>query len=191
MVQDLYILMITAAVVSILFKLLKQPVVLGYIVAGVLVGPNLFGETFVNGANVKAWGDIGVLFVLFCIGLEFRLKNLISSGKVAAIGALTIIVGMMLFGYLVGVDADLDMVNSLFLAGMLCMSSTTIGQGSDQHPHRGGCGGCGTDGIAVQYCHPPSVRGCRVGGQGRRFGHYARGMVRLRNTDYTDADTHD
>ena len=126
MVQDLYILMITAAVVSILFKLLKQPVVLGYIVAGVLVGPNLFGETFVNGANVKAWGDIGVLFVLFCIGLEFRLKNLISSGKVAAIGALTIIVGMMLFGYLVGVDADLDMVNSLFLAGMLCMSSTTI-----------------------------------------------------------------
>jgi len=126
MVQDLYILMITAAVVSILFKLLKQPVVLGYIVAGVLVGPHLFGETLVNGDNVKAWGDIGVLFVLFCIGLEFRLKNLISSGKVAAIGALTIIAGMMLFGYLVGMDANFDMVNSLFLAGMLCMSSTTI-----------------------------------------------------------------
>ncbi len=118
--------MITAAVVSILFKLLKQPVVLGYIVAGVLVGPHLFGETLVNADNVKAWGDIGVLFVLFCIGLEFRLKNLISSGKVAAIGALTIIVGMMLLGYFVGKDADLDMVNSLFLAGMLCMSSTTI-----------------------------------------------------------------
>ena len=79
-----------------------------------------------NPDNVKQWGDIGVLFVLFCIGLEFRLKNLISSGKVAAIGALTIIVGMMLFGYLVGVDAKFDMVNSLFLAGMLCMSSTTI-----------------------------------------------------------------
>ena len=126
MVQDLYILMITAAVVSILFKFLKQPVVLGYIVAGVLVGPYLFGKTLVNPDNVKQWGDIGVLFVLFCIGLEFRLKNLISSGKVAAIGALTIIVGMMLFGYLVGVDAKFDMVNSLFLAGMLCMSSTTI-----------------------------------------------------------------
>jgi len=126
MVQDLYILMITAAVVSILFKLLKQPVVLGYIVAGVLVGPHLFGKTFVNADNVKAWGDIGVLFVLFCIGLEFRLKNLISSGKVAAVGALTIIGGMMLFGYLVGWDANFDMVNSLFLAGMLCMSSTTI-----------------------------------------------------------------
>ncbi len=118
--------MITAAVVSIVFKWLKQPVVLGYIVAGVLVGPYLYGETLVNADNVKAWGDIGVLFVLFCIGLEFRLKNLISSGKIAAVGALTIILGMMVLGYLVGVDAKFDMVNSLFLAGMLCMSSTTI-----------------------------------------------------------------
>ena len=126
MVQDLYILMITAAVVSIIFKFLKQPVVLGYIVAGVLVGPHLFGETLVNEDNVKAWGDIGVLFVLFCIGLEFRLKNLISSGKIAAVGAMTIILGMMAMGYWVGQDAQLDMINSLFLAGMLCMSSTTI-----------------------------------------------------------------
>lgn len=126
MVKDLYILMIAAAVVSIIFKFLKQPVVLGYIVAGVLIGPFLSGERFVSADNVKQWGDIGVLFVLFCIGLEFRLKNLISSGKVAAIGALTIIVGMMLLGYIVGVDAGLDMLNSLFLAGMLCMSSTTI-----------------------------------------------------------------
>ncbi|MBR4137420.1 MAG: cation:proton antiporter, partial [Bacteroidales bacterium] len=126
MVQDLYVLMITAGVVSIVFKLLKQPVVLGYIVAGVLVGPYLFGETLVNADNVKAWGDIGVLFVLFCIGLEFRIKNLISSGKVAAIGSMTIILGMMALGYLVGYDAGLDMINSLFLAGMLCMSSTTI-----------------------------------------------------------------
>ena len=63
MVHDLYILMITAGVVSIVFKLLKQPVVLGYIVAGVLVGPYLYGETLVNADNVKSWGDIGVLFV--------------------------------------------------------------------------------------------------------------------------------
>ena len=126
MVQDLYILMITAGVVSLLFKLMKQPVVLGYIVAGVLVGPYLFGKTLVSAENVEAWGNIGVLFVLFCIGLEFRIKNLISSGKVAAIGALTIIGGMMLLGYGVGQWAELDMMNSLFLAGMLCMSSTTI-----------------------------------------------------------------
>lgn len=126
MVQDLYILMITAGVVSLLFKLLKQPVVLGYIVAGVLVGPYVFGKTLVDPHNVEAWGNIGVLFVLFCIGLEFRIKNLIASGKVAAIGALTIIGGMMLLGFGVGQWAEMDMLNSLFLAGMLCMSSTTI-----------------------------------------------------------------
>lgn len=126
MVHDLYILMITAGVVSLLFKLMKQPVVLGYIVAGVLVGPYLFGETLVNAENVETWGNVGVLFVLFCIGLEFRIKNLISSGKVAAIGALTIIGGMMLLGFGVGKWAEMDMLNSLFLAGMLCMSSTTI-----------------------------------------------------------------
>ncbi|MBQ7530803.1 MAG: cation:proton antiporter [Paludibacteraceae bacterium] len=126
MVQDLYILMITAGVVSLLFKLLKQPVVLGYIVAGVLVGPYVFGKSLVSAENVEAWGNIGVLFVLFCIGLEFRIKNLISSGKIAAIGALTIIGGMMLLGFGVGQWAQLDTLNSLFLAGMLCMSSTTI-----------------------------------------------------------------
>ncbi len=126
MVHDLYILMITAGVVSLLFKLLKQPVVLGYIVAGILVGPNLFGERLVNPENVEAWGNIGVLFVLFCIGLEFRLKNLFSSGKVALIGAATIIGGMLILGYGVGRFALLDNMNSLFLAAMLCMSSTTI-----------------------------------------------------------------
>ena len=126
MVHDLYVLMITAGIVSLLFKLMKQPVVLGYIVAGLLVGPYVLGGTWVDESNVKAWGDIGVLFVLFCIGLEFRIKNLIRSGKVAALGAITIIGGMMLLGYLVGQWAGLDSMNSLFLAGMLCMSSTTI-----------------------------------------------------------------
>ena len=126
MVHDLYILMITAGVVSLLFKLLKQPVVLGYIVAGIVVGPNLFGGSFVDLENVEAWGNIGVLFVLFCIGLEFRLKNLLASGKVALVGAATIIIGMLVLGYGVGRFALLDNMNSLFLAAMLCMSSTTI-----------------------------------------------------------------
>ena len=126
MVHDLYILMITAGIVSLLFKWLKQPVVLGYIVAGVLVGPYSFGGSFVSAENVETWGNVGVLFVLFCIGLEFRIKNLISSGKIAAVGALTIIGGMMLSGYGVGKWAGMDMMNALFLAGMLCMSSTTI-----------------------------------------------------------------
>lgn len=126
MVHDLYVLMITAGIVSLLFKLLKQPVVLGYIVAGVLVGPYAFGDAWVDAHNVEAWGNIGVLFVLFCIGLEFRIKNLISSGKIAAIGALTIIGGMMCLGFGVGKWVGMDMMNALFLAGMLCMSSTTI-----------------------------------------------------------------
>ena len=126
MVHDLYILMITAGVVALLFKLLKQPVVLGYIVAGILVGPHLFGENLVSMENVETWGNIGVLFVLFCIGLEFRLKNLFESGKVALVGAATIIIGMLVLGYGVGRFALLDNMNSLFLAAMLCMSSTTI-----------------------------------------------------------------
>ena len=126
MIHDLYILMITAGVVSLLFKLLKQPVVLGYIVAGILVGPHQFGQNLVNMENVETWGNIGVLFVLFCIGLEFRLKNLFESGKVALVGAATIIGGMLLLGYGVGRFAELDTMNSLFLAAMLCMSSTTI-----------------------------------------------------------------
>ena len=106
--------------------MLKQPVVLGYIVAGILVGPHLFGEKLVDMENVETWGNIGVLFVLFCIGLEFRMKNLFESGKVALIGAATIVVGMMLLGFGVGKFAELDTMNSLFLAAMLCMSSTTI-----------------------------------------------------------------
>ncbi|MBQ9522605.1 MAG: cation:proton antiporter [Paludibacteraceae bacterium] len=118
--------MITAGVVSLIFKLLKQPVVLGYIVAGILVGPNLLGENIVNHENVEAWGNIGVLFVLFCIGLEFRLKNLFQSGKVAIVGVATIVIGMLVLGYGVGRFAMLDNMNSLFLAAMLCMSSTTI-----------------------------------------------------------------
>ena len=126
MVHDLYILMITAGIVSLLFKLLKQPVVLGYIVAGILVGPHLFGEKLVEMENVETWGNIGVLFVLFCIGLEFRLKNLFESGKVALIGVSTIVGGMLLLGYGVGRFALLDNMNSIFLAAMLCMSSTTI-----------------------------------------------------------------
>lgn len=126
MVHDLYILMITAGVVSLLFKLLKQPVVLGYIVAGVLVGPHLFGENLVSMENVETWGNIGVLFVLFCIGLEFRLKNMFESGKVAIVGVLTIVLGMLALGFGVGQFAELNTMNSLFLAAMLCMSSTTI-----------------------------------------------------------------
>lgn len=127
MVQDLCVIMLTAGVTSLLFKLLKQPVVLGYIVAGMLVGPYVLGGAWVsNEESVETWGEIGVLFLLFALGLEFSFKKLLQVGSTAIIAALTIVVGMMALGFLVGRLFGWNEMNSLFLGGMLCMSSTTI-----------------------------------------------------------------
>ncbi|MDO4993949.1 MAG: cation:proton antiporter [Bacteroidales bacterium] len=127
MVQDLCVIMLTAGVTSLLFKLLKQPVVLGYIVAGMLVGPYVLGEAWVTDVkSVDTWGQIGVLFLLFALGLEFSFKKLLQVGSTAIIAAGTIVVGMMALGFLVGRLFGWTEMNALFLGGMLCMSSTTI-----------------------------------------------------------------
>lgn len=127
MIQDLCIIMLTAGLTSLLFKLFKQPVVLGYIVAGMLVGPHVLGESWVtNEENVETWGEIGVLFLLFSLGLEFSFKKLIKVGSTAVIGAGVIVVGMMIAGMVTAHLLGLDSMNALFLGGMLCMSSTTI-----------------------------------------------------------------
>lgn len=127
MVQDLCVIMLTAGVTSLLFKLLKQPVVLGYIVAGMLVGPYVLGEAWVTDVkSVDTWGQIGVLFLLFSLGLEFSFKKLLQVGSTAIIAAGTIVVGMMALGFLVGRLFGWTEMNALFLGGMLCMSSTTI-----------------------------------------------------------------
>lgn len=127
MIQDLCIIMLTAGLTSLLFKLFKQPVVLGYIVAGMLVGPHVLGESWVtNEGNVETWGEIGVLFLLFSLGLEFSFKKLIKVGSTAVIGAGVIVVGMMIAGMVTAHLLGLDSMNALFLGGMLCMSSTTI-----------------------------------------------------------------
>lgn len=119
--------MLTAGITSLLFKLLKQPVVLGYIVAGILVGPYVLGEAWVtNGENVETWGEIGVLFLLFSLGLEFSFKKLLKVGSTAIIGAGVIVVGMMIAGMVTAHLLGFDSMNALFLGGMLCMSSTTI-----------------------------------------------------------------
>ena len=119
--------MLTAGIVSLLFKLFKQPVVLGYIVAGMMVGPHMLGEAWIKDAeNTETWGNIGVLFLLFSLGLEFSFKKLIQVGNTALIGAATIVTGMMLTGFLAGNLMGWNFINSLFLGGMLCMSSTTI-----------------------------------------------------------------
>ena len=127
MIQDLCIIMLTAGITSLLFKLFKQPVVLGYIVAGILVGPHVLGEAWVsNEENVETWGEIGVLFLLFSLGLEFSFKKLLKVGSTAIIGAGVIVVGMMVAGMLTAHFLGLGGMNTLFLGGMLCMSSTTI-----------------------------------------------------------------
>ena len=119
--------MLTAGITSLLFKLFKQPVVLGYIVAGILVGPHVLGEAWVsNEENVETWGEIGVLFLLFSLGLEFSFKKLLKVGSTAIIGAGVIVVGMMVAGMLTAHFLGLGGMNTLFLGGMLCMSSTTI-----------------------------------------------------------------
>ena len=127
MIQDLCIIMLTAGITSRVFKLFKQPVVLGYIVAGMLVGPHVLGGMWVtNEENVETWGEIGVLFLLFSLGLEFSFKKLLKVGSTAVIGAGVIVVGMMIAGMVTAHLLDLGGLNALFLGGMLCMSSTTI-----------------------------------------------------------------
>lgn len=127
MIEDLCIIMLTAGITSLLFKLFKQPVVLGYIVAGMLVGPYVMGESWINNAeNAATWGEIGVLFLLFSLGLEFSFKKLLKVGSTAIIGAGVIVVGMMTAGMLTAYALGWDGMNALFLGGMLCMSSTTI-----------------------------------------------------------------
>lgn len=111
-----------------LFKALKQPLVLGYIVAGILAGPHLhfLPVHITDTANVQTWADIGVIFLLFALGLEFSFKKLLVVGKTALLTATVAVGGMMVTGFLVGHFLGWSNINCLFLGGMLAMSSTTI-----------------------------------------------------------------
>ena len=127
MIHDLGIIMLTAGIVSLLFKFLKQPVVLGYLVAGLLVGPYVCGKAWINDIeSAENWAEIGMIFLLFSMGLEFSFKKLLQVGSTAIVGCLTIVIGMMTTGFLVGRALGFNEMNALFLGGMLCMSSTTI-----------------------------------------------------------------
>lgn len=127
LISDLAVILCVAGVITLLFKWLKQPVVLGYIVAGILAGPAItIFPTVTDRANVQIWADIGVIFLLFAMGLEFSFKKLMNVGATAVIGAITITVGMMTAGYASGLMLGWSHMNSLFLGGMLSMSSTTI-----------------------------------------------------------------
>ena len=127
LISDLAIMLLTAGVVAILFKRFKLPLVLGYILAGFLVGPYMpWFFTVADEASIETWSEIGIIVLMFGLGLEFNLHKLASVGGTAIITALTEVFGMLVLGYLVGQAMGWGMMDSIFLGGMLSMSSTTI-----------------------------------------------------------------
>lgn len=127
LLHDLAIILITAGIVTVIFKLIKQPVVLGYIVAGFLISPNfVFLPSVVDAENINAWADIGVIFLLFTLGLDFSLKKLMAVGGTAFIGTSINMIGMIAIGHTLGQMLGWGNGQSLFLGCMLSMSSTTI-----------------------------------------------------------------
>ena len=127
LVTDLALILISAGVITIIFKLLKQPLVLGYIVAGFIVGPHfgLFPTVF-DAVSIEEWSEIGIIFLMFALGLEFSFKKLLRMGSTAIIAAAIEIVLMMGIGALSGYLMHWSLMECIFLGGMLAMSSTTI-----------------------------------------------------------------
>jgi CPA2 family monovalent cation:H+ antiporter-2 len=127
LISDLGLILVTAAIAVLIFRLLKQPLVLGYLVAGFLAGSKFDLFPSVKDMNsVKVWAEIGVIFLLFSLGLEFSFKKLMKVGGTASITALTQIVTMVILGYFVGQLMDWGKMNSIFLGVILSISSTTI-----------------------------------------------------------------
>ena len=126
-ITDLSMILLVAGITTILFKKINQPLVLGYIVAGFITGPNFnFFPTIADSTNINAWSEIGVIFLLFALGLEFSFYKLKSVGSTAGIATAVEIGGMLLVGYAAGSLLGWNHMDSLFLGGMLAMSSTTI-----------------------------------------------------------------
>ena len=127
LVSDLALILIVAGVTTIIFKWLKQPLVLGYIVAGFLVSPHFdFFPTIIAKESVAQWSELGIIFLLFALGLEFSFKKLVKVGASAFVTATTEVVTMFCVGFLVGKIFGWTMMECIFLGGMLSMSSTTI-----------------------------------------------------------------
>ena len=125
--SDLALILVTAGVATIIFKWLKQPVVLGYIIAGFLIGPNFDWFPVVNDhASVETWSEIGMVFMLFGIGLEFSFKKLKKVGGTVGVTALTELVTMCVVGFLLGKALGWSQMDCIFLGAMLSISSTTI-----------------------------------------------------------------
>ena len=127
LIADLALILIAGAITTLLFRKIKQPIVLGYIIAGFLVGPHLsLTPTVADTANIEVWAKIGVIFLLFNLGLEFSFKKLKRVGGSASITGLVEIAFTSVLGYFAGQWLGWSVMDSLFLGGMLASSSTTI-----------------------------------------------------------------
>ena len=127
LIADLALILICAGFMTLLFKSLKQPIVLGYIVAGFIASPNMpYMPSITDGEGVHVWSEIGVIFLLFALGLEFSFKKILKMGAAPIIAALAIILGMMYVGSLAGHLFGWSDMDCIYLGGMLAMSSTTI-----------------------------------------------------------------
>lgn len=127
LINDLALILIVAGAVTLLFKKLKQPLVLGYVVAGFIVSPHMpYTMSVIDSADIKTWADIGVMFLLFSLGLDFSFKKIIKMGISPVITTCAIIFSMMTLGIVVGHAFSWNRMDCIFLGGMLAMSSTTI-----------------------------------------------------------------
>lgn len=127
LVKDLALILVVAGIVTIVFKKLKQPLVLGYVVAGFLVSPHMpYIMSVADRADISTWGDIGVMFLLFSLGLDFSFKKILKMGASPIISTCSIVFCMMMLGIVTGHMFGWSRMDSIFLGGMLAMSSTTI-----------------------------------------------------------------
>lgn len=127
LITDLTLITIYAGIITLIFKKLKQPTVLGYILAGIFAGPYFnFLPTVSDQQNLTIWADIGVIFLLFGLGLEFSFKKMMNVGKSAMITAMVNILFMLFLGYNIGLLLGWSVMDSFFLGSMISMSSTTI-----------------------------------------------------------------
>lgn len=127
LVKDLALILMVAGIVTIIFKKLKQPLVLGYIVAGFLVSPHMpYTMSVIDETDIKTWADIGVIFTLFSLGLDFSFKKIVKMGVSPIIATIVIVFSMMMLGISIGHGFGWSKMDCIFLSGMLAMSSTTI-----------------------------------------------------------------
>ena len=127
LITDLGLILAAAGITTLLFKKIKQPFVLGYILAGLLVGPHVnFIPTVTDNESITIWAEIGVIFLLFSLGLEFSFKKLVKVGGSSSIAAGCEVIFMSLIGFFAGKFMGWSNMDSIFLGGILSVSSTTI-----------------------------------------------------------------